>query len=190
MGERLLPNGYSRPAITTHQREAFSRRCRGNRSEDSRQRRHAPAWILGLRLDYYSSTAQALRIIDGAATTRLPPEPWNDQIFVLLDLQHPLYCVNITPQGVSSSRNRFRTPSQQKKCELSGFEATPEGRNLECTLQSDCIARDREMRLFKRLLQCVVKFQSLSYPWFDSQFAVTVPSNTYYSQPGADRNGP
>jgi hypothetical protein len=72
-GERLLSNGYSRPAITTHQREAFSGRCRGSRSEDSRQRRHAPAWTLGLRLDYYSSTAQALRIIDGAATTRLPP---------------------------------------------------------------------------------------------------------------------
>lgn len=31
--------------------------------------------------------------------TRPHPAPWNEQIYVLHDYQHPLYCVNITPKG-------------------------------------------------------------------------------------------
>jgi hypothetical protein len=109
-----------------------------------------PLGFAAFDLDYYSSTAKALKIFDGAPTTRLPrvfcyfddiiwpesachnefvgelcairdfnsqketlklvslhllrhmrpsPEPWNDQIYVLHDFHHPLYCVNITPQG-------------------------------------------------------------------------------------------
>lgn len=30
--------------------------------------------------------------------TRLNPAPWNDQIYVMHDFEHPLYCENITPK--------------------------------------------------------------------------------------------
>jgi hypothetical protein len=32
------------------------------------------------------------------AHTRPHPAPWNEQMFVLHDFQHPLYCVNLTPK--------------------------------------------------------------------------------------------
>ena len=30
---------------------------------------------------------------------RLIPAPWNDQMYVMHDFAHPLYCVNLTPKG-------------------------------------------------------------------------------------------
>jgi hypothetical protein len=44
------------------------------------------------------------------------PETWNDQIFVLHDFQHPLYCVNVLPQGGSSSRNRSGATKASRQC--------------------------------------------------------------------------
>ncbi len=37
--------------------------------------------------------------------TRPHPSPWNEQMYVLHDFQHPLYCtVNITPKGRSHTQ--------------------------------------------------------------------------------------
>jgi hypothetical protein len=125
-----------------------------------------PVGFVAFDLDYYSSTAQALRIFDGGAATRLPrvfcyfddiiwpetachnehvgelcairdfnscrqyiklsplhllrhmrpyPEPWNDQIYVLHDFQHPLYCTNITPQGDVFQQKPLQTTQSAKK---------------------------------------------------------------------------
>jgi hypothetical protein len=35
---------------------------------------------------------------------RIIPKPWNDQIYVMHDFGHPLYCVNITPKSESHTQ--------------------------------------------------------------------------------------
>jgi len=36
--------------------------------------------------------------------TRPHPSPWNEQMYVLHDFQHPLYCVNITPKAAQHTQ--------------------------------------------------------------------------------------
>jgi hypothetical protein len=35
---------------------------------------------------------------------RLIPAPWNEQMYVMHDFGHPLYCVNITPKNISHTQ--------------------------------------------------------------------------------------